>query len=113
MSAFLHAPPFCLTAITSAEGREQEKIEPLRLNVAAFNYAKELISQGHMVIDGKGAWREDQPSTEAENEFIRLHGFGEYAKRHLRLDDRYSENTKRGAKYAYGDFTNLHGSAIA
>jgi len=108
MTAFLAAASIFLYAITSALGREQEKIEPLRLNVAAFNYAKELISQGHIVIDGKGAWREDQPSTEAENEFIRLHGFGEYAKWHLGIDDRYSENTKRRYKFPYGDFKNLH-----
>jgi len=108
MTAFLAAASIFLYAITSALGREQEKIEPLRLNVAAFNYAKELISQGHMVIDGKGAWREDQPSTEAENEFIRLHGFGEYAKWHLGIDDRFSENTKRRYKFPYGDFKNLH-----
>jgi len=108
MTAFLAAASIFLYAITSALGREQEKIEPLRLNVAAFNYAKELISRGHMVIDGKGAWREDQPSTEAENEFIRLHGFGEYAKWHLGIDDRYSENTKRRYKFPYGDFKNLH-----
>jgi len=112
MTAFLAAASIFLYAITSALGREQEKIEPLRLNVAAFNYAKELISQGHMVIDGKGAWREDQPSTEAENEFIRLHGFGEYAKWHLGIDDRYSENTKRRYKFPYGDFKNLHRCAL-
>jgi hypothetical protein len=44
----------------------------------------------------------------AENEFIRLHGFGEYAKWHLGIDDRYAENTKRRYKFPYGDFKNVH-----
>ncbi len=108
MTAFLTAASIFLCAITQASGWEREKIEPLKLNVAAFNHAKELVSQGHVVIDGKGAWREDRPSPEFENEFIRLHGFGEYAKWHLAIDNRYSENTKRRYKFPYGDFKNVH-----
>jgi hypothetical protein len=44
----------------------------------------------------------------AGNEFIRLHGFREYAKWHLGIDDRYAENTKRRYKFPYGDFKNVH-----
>jgi hypothetical protein len=97
---------FCATSATV--GNNQEKIDAVKLNVAAFEYAKELISQGHVVIDGKGAWRKHRPSTEIENEFIRLHGFGEYAKWHLGIDDRYAESTKRRYKFPYGDFKNVH-----
>ena len=108
MTAFVTAASSFLCAITPALGSEQKKIEPVKLNVGAFNYAKELISHGHMVIDGKGAWREDRPSTEVENEFIRLHGFDEYAKWHLGIDDRYSENSKRRYKFPFGDFKDVH-----
>ena len=60
------------------------------------------------MLDGKGAWAKDRPSTELENDFIRQHGFDEYAKWHLGVDDRYPENTKRRYKFPYGDFKNIH-----
>jgi hypothetical protein len=43
-----------------------------------------------------------------ENAFIRQHGFGEYAKWHLAIDERYAENTKRRYKFPYGDFKDVH-----
>ena len=96
------------SAISATIGSDREEINAVKLNVAAFEYAKELIKQGHVVADGRGAWSKDQPSAEAENEFIRLHGFSEYAKWHLGIDDRYAENTKRRYKFPYGDFKNVH-----
>ncbi len=85
-----------------------EKIHAVQLNQSAFDYAKALVKQGYVVADGRGAWSQHQPSAEEENEFIRLHGFGEYAKWHLGIDDRYAENTKRRYKFPYGDFKNIH-----
>ena len=90
----------------------QEKINAVKLNVGAFEHAKELIKQGYVVADERGVWSERQPSAKEENEFIRLHGFGEYAKWHLGIDDRYAENTKRRYKFPYGDFKNVHRSGM-
>src|SRR5438046_97928 len=89
-------------------GKDSESFRSVNLNTDALTYAKKLISEGHVVVDRKGAWAEDRPSTELENEFIRLHGFSEYAKWHLGIDDRYPENTKRRYKFPYGDFKNVH-----
>jgi hypothetical protein len=89
-------------------GSNDNKFERVKLNTTALVYAKELISKGQVVLDRKGAWAKDRPSTELENEFIRQHGFGEYAKWHLGIDDRYAENTKRRYKFPYGDFKNVH-----
>ncbi len=97
---------FC--AISPALANDQENTNAVKVNIGAFEYAKELIKQGHIVADGRGAWSEHHPSAVAENEFIRLHGFGEYAKWHLGIDDRYAENTKRRYKFPYGDFKNVH-----
>jgi hypothetical protein len=97
---------FC--AISAAHGNGQESTDSVKLNIGAFEYAKELIKQGHIVADGRGAWGEHRPSAVAENEFIRLHGFREYAKWHLGIDDRYAENTKRRYKFPYGDLKNVH-----
>jgi hypothetical protein len=84
----------------------------IKLNENAFTFAARLIKEGHFVADGKGAWREHQPSIKVENEFIRLNGFSEYAKWHLAIDGRFAENTKRRYKFPYGDFRNIHRCAL-
>ena len=76
----------------------------MKLNETAFAFAEQLIKQGHVIGDRKGAWSEDRPSANEENAFIRQNGFGEYAKWHLGIDDRYPENTKSRYKFSYGDF---------
>jgi hypothetical protein len=93
----------CATGTTLAQPRAR-----LKLNEDAFTFGAQLIKQGHFIADRKGAWRQHRPSTELENEFIRQHGFGEYAKWYLAIDERYAENTKRRYKFPYGDFTNVH-----
>jgi hypothetical protein len=80
----------------------------IQLNENAFSFAAEIIKAGHVVVDGKGRWRYDKPSADAENAFIRAHGFAEYAKWHLGVDSRFAENTKRRYKFPFGDFTNVH-----
>ena len=80
----------------------------VKLNADAVAFASQLIQEGHLIADRKGAWREHKPSPDVENEFIRAHGFAEYAKWHLGVDERYAVNTKRRYKFPYGDFTNVH-----
>jgi hypothetical protein len=80
----------------------------IKLNEDAFAFAARLIREGHVIADGKGAWSKHRPSVNEENEFIRLNGFGEYAKWHLGIDERFPEHTKRRYKFPYGDFKNVH-----
>jgi hypothetical protein len=80
----------------------------MKVNENAVAFASQLIQEGHLIADRKGAWREHKPSPDVENEFIRTHGFAEYAKWHLGVDERYAVNTKRRYKFPYGDFTNVH-----
>jgi len=80
----------------------------IELNENAFAFAMELIKEGQAVPDGKGLWTKHRPSPDEENEFIRLHGFAQYAKWHLGVDRRFPENTKRRYKFPYGDFKNVH-----
>jgi hypothetical protein len=84
----------------------------LALDENAFAFATQLIKEGRSVPDGKGAWSEHKPSAQEENEFIRLHGLGEYAKWHLGVDDHYPGNTKQRYKFPYGDFKNVHRCAL-
>lgn len=108
MTGALAAGFMLFSTVSATAGNGQEKIDAVKLNVGAFEYAKGLIKQGYAVADERGAWSEHHPSAEEENEFIRLHGFGEYAKWHLGIDDRYAENTKRRYKFPYGDFKHVH-----
>jgi hypothetical protein len=80
----------------------------VKLNRTAFNFAKELIDEGKVVVDERDDWSEHQPTAEQENEFIEKHGFAEYAKWHLGIDDEHAEDTKGRYKFPYGDFKRVH-----
>ena len=80
----------------------------VKLNKSAFDHAKKLINEGHVVLDERDTWSEHQPSAEEENKFIRAHGFGEYAKWHLGIDDEEDEENKGRYKFPYGDFEDVH-----
>ena len=95
----------CVNAISDARAQPGDSV---RVNEDAVAFASQRIQEGHLIADRKGAWREHKPPPGAENEFIRVHGFAEYAKWHLGVDERYAVNTKRRYKFPYGDFTNVH-----
>jgi hypothetical protein len=78
------------------------------LDHRAFDHAKVLIKEGRYAFDERDAWSEHQPSTQKENEFIRLHGFDEYAKLYLGINDEDAERTKGRHEFPYGDFENVH-----
>jgi hypothetical protein len=84
----------------------------VKLNRTGFNRAKELVTKGRVVVDGRDAWSEHQPSTRDENDFIATHGFIEYAKWHLGIDDEQDARTKRRYKFPYGDFHEVHRCAV-
>jgi len=63
-------------------------------NRRAFDHAKELINEGRIVLDERDAWSEHRPTAEQENEFIRLHGFAEYGRWYLGINDEKPEQTK-------------------
>jgi hypothetical protein len=87
-------------------------VHAIKLNQIAFESCKELIRQGRVIIDKKGAWGWHQSSLEEENEFIRLHGFEEYAKWHLGIDEDRPEATKARYRFPCGDFKNVHRCAV-
>lgn len=80
----------------------------VKLHKPAFEHAKRLVREGKCVADDRDAWSEHQPSTRQENDFIRRHGFGEYGKWHLGIDDEEPKDTKRRYKFPYGDFKKVH-----
>jgi hypothetical protein len=84
----------------------------VRLNEPAFNHAKHLITQGKFVADQRDAWSEHQPSAADENEFIRLHGYNEFGRWHLGINDEKPPQTKGRYEFPYGDFVNVHRCAV-
>ena len=78
------------------------------LNRRAFDHAKELINEGRIVLDERDAWSEHRPTAEQENEFIRLHGFAEYGRWYLGINDEKPEQTKGHYEFPYGDFRKVH-----
>jgi len=95
----------CINATSDARA---QSVGSIKLNENALAFASQLIQEGHLIADRKGAWSEHKPSPDTENEFIRAHGLDGYAKWHLGIDDRFPENTKRRYKFPYGDFKNVH-----
>jgi hypothetical protein len=80
----------------------------VKLNERAFEYARSLITDGRFVYDERDAWSEHQPSAADENRFIDEHGYDEYARWHLGVDDEENEGTKAHYKFPYGDFKKVH-----
>src|ERR1700737_2076591 len=78
------------------------------LNRSAFEHAKELINEGRFVFGERDAWSEHQPSAQQENEFIQRHGFPEYGKWHLGINNEKPEDTKGHYEVPYGDFKDVN-----
>jgi hypothetical protein len=62
-----------LVPINRLAGAEEKLV---CLNPAAFQFAQQLIKDGRVILDQKGNWRHDHPSTTRNNEFIRAQGLG-------------------------------------
>jgi len=100
--------PFVLTfCALSVEGNSSRDAGP-RVNVEAFNWAATLIAQGQFVADKKGTWSNDHPTRSRENDFVRDHGFQEYGKWYLAVDERHASNSKARYKFPFGDFHHVH-----
>ena len=80
----------------------------VKLNKRAFDHAKKLINEKHVVVDERDAWSEHQPSAQQENEFIRQNGFAEYGRWYLGINDEKDEQTKGHYEFPFGDFENVH-----
>ncbi|HEX4204527.1 MAG TPA: hypothetical protein VHZ51_10110 [Ktedonobacteraceae bacterium] len=84
----------------------------VELNTQAFEHAKQLIEQGKFVFDDRDMWSEHQPSEQAENEYLKEHGFDEYGKWFLGIDTEHHKNTKGRYKFPYGDFEKVHRGGV-
>ncbi|MEA2782869.1 MAG: hypothetical protein QOK29_4413 [Rhodospirillaceae bacterium] len=84
----------------------------VKLNQKSYDYARKLIENGKAVLDERREWSKHQPSTQDENRFIEAHGFAEYERWHLGVDEEQPEGRKARYKFPYGDFENVHRCAV-
>lgn len=80
----------------------------IKLNGTGYDHARRLVEDGRLVLDERDDWSEHQPTAAQENAFIEEHGYGEYSKWHLGVDDEQSQDTKARYKFPYGDFKDVH-----
>ncbi|MDQ1619323.1 MAG: hypothetical protein QOE19_1892 [Actinomycetota bacterium] len=78
------------------------------LNKRAADHAKKLAQEGKVVLDERDQWSEHQPSAQQENEYIKQHGWAQYGRWYLGIDDEKDEDTKGHYKFPDGDFENVH-----
>src|ERR1700704_5178628 len=79
----------------------EASVMAVKLNRKAFEHAKDLIDKGRYAFDERDAWSEHRPSAQDENDFIERHGFDEYAKWYLGINDDKQERTKGRYEFPY------------
>jgi hypothetical protein len=75
----------------------------VKLNKKAFDHAKRLI---------RDDWSEHAPSADDENAFLEKHGYAEYSKWYLGVDDDHPDDQKGHYKFPFGDFKKIHRCAV-
>jgi hypothetical protein len=80
----------------------------IKLSRRSYEHAQQLVKEGKVVLDDRDDWSEHQPSAREENAFIEEHGYVEYGRWHLGIDDEASPETKGHWKFPYGDFRDVH-----
>lgn len=84
----------------------------IKLNQTALRHARTLVRNGDVVRDERDDWSEHAPSTDDENDFIEKHGWTEYGKWHLGVDEEEDRDTKGRYSFPYGDFHKVHRCAV-
>jgi hypothetical protein len=93
-------------------GDRRRNLVTVKLNKKALEQAKSLIRQGKVVRDERDDWSEAAPTAAKENAFLEKHGFAEYSKWHLGVDDEKPDDTKGHYSFPYGDFTKVRRGGV-
>ncbi len=84
----------------------------VKINPKALTYARTLVKNGKAIHDEHGAWSMHAPTADQENDFIEKHGYAEYAKWHLGVDESKPEESKGRYSFPFGDFARVHRCAV-
>jgi hypothetical protein len=80
------------------------------VNPAAVARARQLIEARQYVLDSD--WGDVQPSAAAQNAFLKLHSWEDYAAWHLGLTNGATDETKARYAFVYGDFRRVHRTGL-
>ncbi len=80
------------------------------LNEAAVAKARRLIDARQYVL--RSTWGDVQPDADAENAFLKSHGWEDYGEWHLGLTEGAGDDTKARYGFVYGNFRRLHRSGL-
>jgi hypothetical protein len=80
----------------------------VKLHEPGYDHARKAVAERQVVADDRDAWSEHRPSAEAENRFIEEHGWHQFGRWHLAIDDEKDDETKGHYKFPYGDFEKVH-----
>jgi len=84
----------------------------VKLNAEALAHARQLIRDGKIVRDDRDAWSEAAPTSQEENSYLHKHGFDEYSKWFLGIDESKPEGTKGRYSFPYGDFSKVRRGGV-
>jgi len=84
----------------------------VKLNKKALAHARQLIRDGRVVHDDRDEWSEAAPTAEEENAYIDRHGYAEFSKWYLGVDDDRPEDTKGHYSFPYGDFSRVRRGGV-
>ena len=77
-----------------------------RVNKRGVSKARELIDARQ--FRARSRWADVQPRAAEQNDFLKTHGWKEYASWHLGLTDGATDETKARYAFVFGDFRRLH-----
>lgn len=81
-----------------------------RVNPDAVAHVEKLIEARRYVLDSE--WGEVQPDADAQNRYLKRHGWEEYQAWHLGLTDGANDQTKARYAFCVGDFARVHRSGL-
>ncbi len=92
--------------------RAKKRNASIKLHLAAYNHASKLIMEKNVERDERHDWSNHQPAENDKNQYIQEHGYKEYGKWFLGIDESKNETTKSRYKFPYGDFKKVHRCAV-
>jgi hypothetical protein len=82
----------------------------LKVNEVAVKNAKKLIEEGK--ISTESHWMEAKPSADEENQFVDKHGWNEYGKWFLAIDQDKKKDEKQHFEFPFGDFRKIYKEGV-
>jgi hypothetical protein len=85
--------------------------------MASYAVNRRAVARARALIDGRqyvldSDWGNVQPGADEQSQYLKSHGWDEYAEWHLGLTGGANDETKARYAFVYGDFRRLHRSGL-